>query len=89
MVRKATLLPLVVAISVAAGLSSLSAQTHATYTFITEPSQGLTPIYNLISSAKKDNRHHHLRTFRHHHHLHPGHGSGQRCCRSSHPRPEQ
>lgn len=55
MVRKTALLPLVAAMSVVAGLSGLSAQTPtpATYTLITEPSQGLTPIYNLISSAKK------------------------------------
>jgi len=35
-----------------AGVSCLSAQA-ATYTFVAEPAQGLTPIYNLITSATK------------------------------------
>jgi phosphatidylserine/phosphatidylglycerophosphate/cardiolipin synthase-like enzyme len=57
MVRKANLLQLVAAIAVVACLSVLSAQTPTpapvTYTLITEPSQGLASIYDLISSAKK------------------------------------
>jgi cardiolipin synthase len=57
MLRKTTLLQLVAAISVIAGLSDLSAQTptpaSATYALIAEPADGLAPIYKLISSAKK------------------------------------
>ncbi len=33
--------------------SNLASKTAATYTLVTEPDQGLTPIYNLIASAKK------------------------------------
>lgn len=57
MMRKANLLQLVATIAVVACLSVLSAQTPTpapvTYTLITEPSQGLASIYDLISSAKK------------------------------------
>lgn len=57
MVRKTIPLQLIAFASVAAGLLGLSAQTPTpapvTYTLITEPSQGLAPIYNLISSARK------------------------------------
>jgi phosphatidylserine/phosphatidylglycerophosphate/cardiolipin synthase-like enzyme len=49
---------LAVAITAFVGVTSLSAQsgsdaTATTYTLITEPTAGLTPIYNLITSAKK------------------------------------
>ena len=63
MKRRITPLPLSVATLLFTGISGLLAQAPApspaptppatSYTLITEPSQGLTPIYNLISSAKK------------------------------------
>ena len=62
MERRATLLPMAAAILVFTHISGLFAQAPAaslvptppaSYTFITEPSQGLSPIYDLISSAKK------------------------------------
>jgi phosphatidylserine/phosphatidylglycerophosphate/cardiolipin synthase-like enzyme len=57
-VRSTLFTCLAVAITAFAGVASLSAQSSSdaattTYTLIAEPTAGLTPIYNLITSAKK------------------------------------
>jgi phosphatidylserine/phosphatidylglycerophosphate/cardiolipin synthase-like enzyme len=54
MERQKTLLPrLATALIGLACLTGLSAQAATTYTMVLEPSAGLTPIYNLVTSAKK------------------------------------
>src|ERR1035437_5551222 len=57
-VRSTLFTCLAVAVAAVAGVASLSAQSDSdaattTYTLIAEPTAGLTPIYNLITSAKK------------------------------------